>query len=191
MTQEKTDSTGRMPEKKGKLTILTEYVKSVITIIGSDSPAGAKLRGAYRLASRQRVCSCSTAWASLMASIPEELMNKGTYGPGLYEKSAYITFMIFADAREHTPGRSIGHAAGQSGSSVCRTRLTRIEDSPDEEVLTANLRTMIKMLAKNGIGVDYGMLARDIFYILQNKDKRIETMQRWERDYAAAAYSSK
>lgn len=190
MTQEKNDNSGTAPEKKGKMATLTAFVKKTINTIDSDTAKGSRMRAAYRLAARQPVCGSSSAWAELMMTIPEEIANTGHDGPGLYEKSAYICFMTFAESREHIPGRSLGYAAGLSGSSAARSRLTRIEDASGEEVLAMNIRSLVKMLSKNGSGVDYGLLARDIFNLLQGDEKRVKVMQRWERDFAVGAYSA-
>lgn len=118
------------------------------------------------------------AWSLLQRDIPDELLEK--YPAGKAEIAAYIALAAYAACGSHKSGISLGEAAGKAGGGM-RERFTRVELSADIESLWANLKAPLRIISsKGGSGIDYRLLAKDVFY--WQKDS-LKAAMYWERNY--------
>lgn len=118
------------------------------------------------------------AWSLLQRDIPDELLER--YPAGKAEMAAYIALAAYAACGSHKSGVSLGEAAGKAGGGM-RERFTRVELSADIESLWANLKAPLRIISsKGGPGIDYRLLAKDVYY--WQKDS-LKTAMYWERNY--------
>ena len=142
-------------------------------------------------------------WGMLFDELPEDMLGK--YGkPSKEEWAIYNALTLYAlhqqgndlkSSNMNVKEISLGDAARklvyvQGGTNDDRERVSRrfnqIALADDIEVLTYYLRTFIPLLRGAGIGLDYAMLARDI-YLCQTESGKASVRLRWGQDY----YSSK
>lgn len=121
------------------------------------------------------------SWSYLMMLLPKEL--QGTEGDASYaENAACIALTLYAAGnRRHIPGVGIGQAAAALGENS-RGRFFVTEACTDIPHLRVCLRGLIHLIASGkDTGIDYGMLAEDLYEWQFN---RIKVVRKWERDYS-------
>lgn len=145
--------------------------------------------------------SFPTLWGMIFENLPESMLGK--YGkPSKEEWAIYDALTLYA---LHQQGQdvktsnmnikdvSLGKAAcklvyAEGGTDDDRERVSRrfnqIALASDIETLTYYLRTFIPLLRGAGIGLDYPMLARDI-YLCQTENGKAEVRLKWGQDYYA------
>ena len=140
-----------------------------------------------------------TLWGMIFDELPEEML--GRYGkPSSAEWAIYDAMTIYAVHQQgndpetnnmNVKGISLGKAAcdlvfAKDGTEDDRERVSRrfypIVLAADIETFTYYLRTFIPLLRGAGIGLDYAMLARDI-YLCQSESGRSSVQIRWGQDY--------
>ncbi len=138
-------------------------------------------------------------WGMLFDELPERMLGK--YGnPSKAEWAIYDALTLYAlhqqgndpkTANMNVMGVSLGKAANRlvymyGGTEDDRERVSRrfnqIALADDIEVLTYYLRTFIPLLRGEGIGLDYAMLARDI-YLCQTESGQASVRLKWGQDY--------
>ena len=142
-------------------------------------------------------------WGMLFDELPDEMLGKQGK-PSKEEWAIYDALTLYAlhqqgrNPKEHNmnvPKESLGKAAGrlvyaEGGTEDDRERVSRrfnhIALSSDIETLSYYLRTFIPLLRRADIGVDYAMLAKDI-YLCQTEKGRTAIRLKWGQDY----YSTK
>ena len=138
-------------------------------------------------------------WGMIFDELPESMFGK--YGkPSKEEWAIYDALTLYAlhqqgkDPRTtdmNKKGISLGKAACKlvyvnGGTEADRERISRrfnqIALATDIETLTYYLRTFIPLLRGEGIGLDYAMLAKDIF-LCQTENGRSSIRLKWGQDY--------
>ena len=138
-------------------------------------------------------------WGMLFDDLPEKMLGK--YGkPSKEEWAIYDALTLYALHQQgkdpkienvNIKGISLGNAAcklvyAQGGTEDDRERVSRrfnqLALADDIEDLTYYLRTFIPLLRGEGIGLDYAMLAEDVF-LCQTESGRASVRLRWGQDY--------
>lgn len=131
-------------------------------------------------------------WALTFDALPAELAGHD-YEPSSAERAVHAALVLFAlhaqsAARpRHVPGRRLGHAIGELAGE-------NRDDGPTVERFHAfatattwkqrlhHLRGLVALLRTNGIPLDYGSLAADL-YRLQQPGGIDKVRLRWGRDF--------
>lgn len=143
--------------------------------------------------------SVPALWGMVFDDLPESML--GSYGkPSKEEWAIYDALTLYALHQQgkdpaknnmNVKGISLGRAAGKyvyalGGTSDDRERVSRrfnqIALAADIETLTYYLRTFIPLLRGEDIGLDYAMLAQDI-YLFQTENNIASVRLRWGQDY--------
>ena len=143
--------------------------------------------------------SVPALWGMVFDDLPESML--GSYGkPSKEEWAVYDALTLYALHQQgkdpsknnmNVKGISLGKAAGKyvyalGGTSDDRERVSRrfnqIALAADIETLTYYLRTFIPLLRGEDIGLDYAMLAQDI-YLFQTENNIASVRLRWGQDY--------
>ena len=143
--------------------------------------------------------SVPALWGMVFDDLPESML--GSYGkPSKEEWAIYDALTLYALHQQgkdpakknmNVKGISLGRAAGKyvyalGGTSDDRERVSRrfnqIALAADIETLTYYLRTFIPLLRGEDIGLDYAMLAQDI-YLFQTQNNIASVRLRWGQDY--------
>lgn len=143
--------------------------------------------------------SVPVLWGLIFDDLPESMLGK--YGkPSREEWAIYDALTLYAlhqqgndpvTSNMNCKGVSLGKAAcklvyEEGGTEDDRARISRrfnqIALAADIETLTYYLRTFIPLLRGAGIGLDYAMLAQDI-YMCQTENGQSAVRLRWGQDY--------
>ncbi len=138
-------------------------------------------------------------WGMIFDGLPEKMLGK--YGkPSKEEWAIYDALTLYALHQQgndpktssmNVKGISLGKAAcnlvyAEGGTDDDRERVSRrfnqIALAADIETLTYYLRTFIPLLRGENIGLDYAMLAQDI-YLCQTENGQSSVRLRWGQDY--------
>lgn len=138
-------------------------------------------------------------WGMIFDNLPEKML--GRYGkPSKEEWAIYDSLTLYAIHQQgkdpktnnmNIKGISLGKAAcllvyAEGGTDDDRERVSRrfnqIALASDIESLSYYLRTFIPLLRGEGIGLDYAMLAQDI-YLCQTDSGQSSVRLRWGQDY--------
>ena len=146
-------------------------------------------------------------WGMIFDELPEKMLGK--YGkPSKEEWAIYDALTLFALHQQgkdletdnmNIQGISLGKAAcnlvyAKGGTDDDRERVSRrfnqMALATDIETLSYYLRTFIPLLRGEGIGLDYAMLAQDI-YLCQTENGQSSVRLRWEKDYYSTIQKKK
>lgn len=132
-------------------------------------------------------------WADVLNGMPAEILGTGD-APSVWEQAAHDALALFAVHQQsqprliHEKGVGLGSAtrrlanpsdAEQFESPVLR-RFTSIVAAQDRATAIHHLRGLIQQLRAEGIGLDYGMLARDLASLGTKGDRNVRL--RWSRE---------
>lgn len=135
-------------------------------------------------------------WGMLFEGMPEEMEGKQRE-PSREEWAVYTALTLYAlhqqskDMRSENmnePGRGLGEAAAgltdENGemTEAVRRRFNATATSADITELAWHLKEIIQLLKREGIGLDYGELARDL-YSYQFPDGMSSVRLKWGRDF--------
>lgn len=131
-------------------------------------------------------------WGDFLSGLPEEMYSKS--GKPTYEEWAiYIALTLFAlhqqgkTASMAAQGVSLGKAAAklaanEEGQERIWPRLNLVALSDDMPEMAYRLRQLITLLRASDIGLDYGMLAEDL-YEYQFAEAVGRVRLRWGQDF--------
>lgn len=132
-------------------------------------------------------------WADVLNGMPADILGAGD-APSVWEQAAHDALALFAVHQQsqprliHEKGVGLGVAtrrlanpsdAEQFDSPVLR-RFTSIVAAQDRVTAIHHLRGLIQQLRAEGIGLDYGMLARDLASLGTKGDRNVRL--RWSRE---------
>lgn len=132
-------------------------------------------------------------WADVLNGMPAEILGTGD-APSPWEQAAHDALALFAVHQQSQPrfinekGVGLGTAtrrlanpsdAEQFESPVLR-RFTSIVAAQNRATAIHHLRGLIQQLKGEGIGLDYGMLARDLAFLGTKGDRNVRL--RWSRE---------
>ena len=132
-------------------------------------------------------------WGSFLSGLPEELCSSsGT--PSHAEWAIYTALTLYALHQQgktdsmQAEGVSLGNAAlrlaGGSDEEQQRIwrRLNLVAQADDMQEMSYRLRQLVTLLKTNGIGLDYALLASDLFeYQYDSSANRVRL--RWGQDF--------
>lgn len=132
-------------------------------------------------------------WGYFLEGMPESMM--GINEPSRAERAIYTALTLFALHQQGSdPNSSLMHCEGVSfGTAVSKMRTEYNKESlgrrfriastsSSVEELANHLRSMIQLLKRDGIGLDYGMLASDL-YLFQFPEFASRVRLKWGEDY--------
>ena len=137
-------------------------------------------------------------WGALLQDFPTQLIQNVKDGkPSKAEWAAYLALTLYAlhqqghDVKQdsmYQEGQTLGNAVQKLGfdikdenGSILR-RFQILATSSDIEELSHHLRGMIQLLSRAGIGLDYGILSKEL-YQYQFVDGAERVRLKWGRDY--------
>ena len=135
-------------------------------------------------------------WGEYLLGMPEELLGRGTE-ISRAEWAVYIALTNFAFHQQgkdrksepmHRSGVSLGAAAARliHNEEEDRDRIARrfypVATASDMTELSQHLRGLISLLRSEGIALDYGRLAGDLF-LFQDSDAADTIKLRWGEDF--------
>ena len=148
-------------------------------------------------------------WAILLDGLPEEMQSQRIAEPSREEWAIYMALTMYAlhqqgcDVKSepmHRKEISLGDAAKQLAGKLMGEFTDNLERVARRfnQVATANsmdemahyLRTLVQQLRANGVALDYGMLAGDL-YRYQFEDLKANVRLRWGEDFYAGSTEDK
>ena len=132
-------------------------------------------------------------WGSFLAGLPEELCSANGE-PSRAEWAIYTALTLHALHQQgkadsvHAEGVSLGKAAlrlaggsDEERQSIWR-RLNLVAQADDMQEMSYRLRQLVTLLKAGGVGLDYAMLAADLFeYQFDSSANRVRL--RWGQDF--------
>ena len=170
-----------MSEEKKPDTAASIYscVAKGISRLDTDYPirqAGSE-KPIWRHAFGKEVCEDIKAWGLLQRDLPEDLSRKCGL-PSYEENAVYMAVAAYAACGSQKSGVTLGMAAAGAGA---RDRLTRLENSSDIDEFWRNLKDILRLItSKKGTGIDYRLLAKDIYFW---QIDHVKAAINFERDY--------
>lgn len=165
-------------DKNEKVTI-SSFVSKRIKVLSLDQADAKGEKAVWRHAFAKPVCEDMKAWSLLERDIPEELTGK-TGTPSYSENAAYMAIAAYAACGTHAENVSLGQASAALGDNA-RVRFTRLEKSRTLDELWRNLKGLLRLISsKNGTGLDYGLLAKEL---TDWQFDSIKVIRKWERDF--------
>lgn len=158
---------------------------------GDSSAKGALAK--LRRSVGQKLETQPEVWADVLNGMPAEILGAGDT-PSVWEQAAHDALALFAVHQQsqprliHEKGVGLGAAtrrlanpsnAEEFESPVLR-RFTSIVAAQDRATAIHHLRGLIQQLRAEGIGLDYGMLARDLASLGTKGDRNVRL--RWSRE---------
>ena len=134
-------------------------------------------------------------WGALLQDLPEELMGK-TQEPSAAEWAIYTALTLYAyhqqsrdavtESMNH-PKQGIGHAAAllvkePDDLASVQARFNRFALAEDLPQAVTHLRSLVSLLRREGIGLDYGALAGEL-YSYQFQEAMSNVRLEWGRDF--------
>lgn len=191
-------TTAGQPPKASASQTLRDFVgrraeKLQSRFLAEDSSARAALailrRGVYR-----PLGADPDTWQIIFDGFPESLEGRSD-APSTPERAAYAALTLFGvhmqSAREkrHIPdvgfGRAVRKAAGrpdaEGNDSPLVKRFHALGTATSFSEVSNHARGLVKQLRAAGVGLDYGMLAADLFN-LQDPQRSDGVRLRWARD---------
>lgn len=195
MTDHTTSSTGRATD-------LARYVVGKIEriqagLVDQQSSAAKATAARLRRALTRPTGSVPEVWEITLGGLPENLIGHGDE-PSPAEQAAHTTLCLFAvhqqsrGERMHQSGWGLGRSLHElhrklggaddleNGPLIRRFNALSTADSLDE--MLWHLRSLITQLRAQGIPLDYGRLARDL-YSYPVPEYRDAVRLRWGRDF--------
>lgn len=136
-------------------------------------------------------------WEATFYNLPEELQGKGSE-PSYGEMAVHIALTLFATHQQgkdlnthlmHKEGNSIGKAMGKlvkvkgrDSYEGIKRRFDKIVTADSLDELSNHLRGAVQLLRSEGIALDYGLLAEQL-YRFQFVDNRNTIRLNWGRDF--------
>jgi CRISPR system Cascade subunit CasB len=135
-------------------------------------------------------------WDVVFADIPDGLRGRGE-DPSRAERALHAALVLFAihmqsaNGPRHVPGRRLGFAIGDlarradskapAETAVAR-RFQAFATATGYHQALAHLRGLVSLLRSEGIALDYGALARDLYW-MQTSDGLRRARLQWGRDF--------
>ena len=179
--------------------VYKEAAKRLIWILNSDDGTVKARLAELRHGVGSMPGTIPVLWGMIFDELPEKMLGK--YGkPSKEEWAIYDALTLFALHQQgkdletdnmNIQGISLGKAAcnlvyAKGGTDDDRERVSRrfnqMALATDIETLSYYLRTFIPLLRGEGIGLDYAMLAQDI-YLCQTENGQSSVRLRWGQDY--------
>lgn len=185
-----------MSDKISTADMVYNYTAKKLTYISSleDSPLKAMLAN-LRHGIGKTPAELPQVWGIVFEQMPEELMGK--YGtPSYSEWAVYIALTLYSLHQQgndverdnmNVKGMSLGNACArlctdENSEKRIIGRLGKLIASSDIIGLENNLRSLVKLLKNEGIGLDYALLAKDIF-LYQSVNYVDSIRLKWGRDF--------
>lgn len=136
------------------------------------------------------------AWGVIFDGFPEDLVGRGD-DLNVYERAAFTALSLFAVHQQsakrpmHVDGVGFGDAIrqlagrGEKAKAVSR-RFTAVATAQSMAETRQHMRGLIQQMRAEGIGLDYGLLARDLVG-LEFPDGATGVRLRWARQVHAPA----
>jgi CRISPR system Cascade subunit CasB len=132
-------------------------------------------------------------WAMTIEALPGEVLGHGD-DPSVAESAAHLALTMFAAHLQsasgpmHVPGvgfgsamRSLGRHEDRSTEAV-RRRFSAVMTASSSPEMAQHLRGLVSMLRQARVGLDYGQLARDLYFLsMPGQEHRVRL--RWGRDF--------
>lgn len=148
-------------------------------------------------------------WAILLDGLPEEMQGRRLESPSREEWAIYMALTIYAlhqqgsDVKKepmHRKDIGLGAAAkqlsvrlpGDTQDNLVRVsrRFNQVATADSMEEMAHYLRSFVQLLRANGVALDYGMLAADLYgYQFENLAAGVRL--RWGRDFYAGSTEDK
>lgn len=184
---------------------LREYVRAKVNRLSDGSSKSGAMLARLRRAVGKRPGSDPETWSEVFSGLPDGLAGRGA-DPSYGEWAVHSALTLYAvhvqcsDEPAHVPGVRFGDAVGQlsagyggsENGNPYQKRMAEAARSADIEVLAWRLRSLIRLLGRAGIGLDYGMLASDLYWFqFESESIHQKVVLAWGRDYARSVYAAK
>ena len=126
-------------------------------------------------------------WEEVLEGIPEEIIGSNAENAIYASLTMFSWHMLGSSKSVHVKGRTLGKAlyllieSKNISTDGLKMKLSAMVKAKTVTEMSVYLRGIISLLRSNGIGLDYGLLAIDIFYLQTQKYKNDVTL-RWARD---------
>lgn len=184
--------------------IVSHVLKKINSLSANLSSSGTKATLAVlRRGAGKAPGEMPELWGSFLEEMPEALIGKGNK-PSQAEWAVYTTLVMYAlhqqgndipmnDSDSETPN-SLGTAVGKLISTdedlerILR-RFNVMATSADMMELSHHLRTIINLLKSQKITLNYGRLAKDLYWY-QSDSQRANVRLQWGRDFYKQIYKT-
>lgn len=159
---------------------------------GRPSSWSAATMAALRSATPGDVDTTPASWEALYSAVPDELMGRDD-AVSREERAAHATLVLYAVHQTsqsqpmHRPGVRLGQAlrrlpGSDDEKSPILPRFTSLTSSSTFEAMAYHLRSLITLLRREGIGLDYVRLCTDLV-AFQRPASSAAVRRQWGRDY--------
>lgn len=184
--------TGEGPSLDRQLARMIGRLQREYTLSERPSSWAAATMAALRKATPGDIDATPPSWEALYAAVPEEMFGWGD-AVSREERAAHAALVLYAVHQTsqpkpmHRSGVRLGHALRRlpdatDGNSPILRRFTSLMSSATFEGMVYHLRSLITLLRREGIGLDYVRLCNDLVKC-QRPASAPAVRRQWGRDY--------
>ena len=182
---------------------LGDFVRNQVSYLSKDISCNRATLSRLRRAVGMPPGADPEIWTQTLGDLPEGLSGKGrTPSPG--EWATHVALTLYAihvqssDAPAQEDGVGLGKAVGRlaagynsksQDANPHQKRMAEASRSDGIEVLSWRLRSIVRLLGREGIGIDYGRLAMDLYWF-QFERSRPQVVLNWGRGYSMGLYEA-
>lgn len=183
---------------------LGDFVRDRVSRLSKDSPYNRAMLARLRKAVGTQPGADPEIWAETLEDLPEGVSGKGR-APSYGEWAAHVALTLYAihvqssDNPAQDDGVGLGKAVGllaatydgrSESANPHQKRMAEASRSDSIEVLSWRLRSIVRLLGREGIGFDYGRLAMDL-YRFQFERSRPQVVLNWGRGYSLGLHEAR
>lgn len=176
-------------EKVPFTTVMRHYVSQQVGYLSVNNPVAKQNLGILRRGVGHKPDEFPEAWGVVFENAPSELYGQG-YSVTKAEECVYTALTLFAFAS------SGSHTIVASNVSVCDalSKLGYQEDSVKKyffrlmtarsfSELTFHIKQIVSLCKSHDIGLDYGLLAVEMYKWYAFDDLRKQVLRKWNKDF--------
>ncbi|MCE1180663.1 MAG: type I-E CRISPR-associated protein Cse2/CasB [Micrococcales bacterium] len=135
-------------------------------------------------------------WDIVFAGVPDQLVGRGD-APSRAERALHASLVLLAvhlqsaNGPRHVKGQRLGHAIGElarradaatPAETAVAKRFRAFATATSFSQALSHLRGLVTLLRGEGVGLDYGSLAKDLYW-MQTPEGLRRTRLHWGRDF--------
>jgi CRISPR system Cascade subunit CasB len=165
-----------------------EFVSRTMPLLSLDTGESRAKMARLRRACGKELKDCPDIWEIIMDDLPEDMptaLNHDSYELN----SRFLALTLFALHQSNSHGSSLGEAMrmvappGDEKTASLRKRFNQVVVSKDYAALSYHLRGLVKLLKAKDVGLDFALLAKDLYDWQFGGNSRQNVVLRWGLQY--------